>query len=215
MKIEPISFPSDYENLIKSKLNCDNFNIKTWEDSDLDELRKYIKEYYLKAQDYTCPYCLQKIKSKHGRYWDIEHIVPRAQTLEFMFEPLNLCVSCVDCNKEKAAKHTTRSTAKQRYPKKSELYHIVHPFFDNYHENIVPVKVGLFYYPKEKKGRATIEYCGLNRFYEFADYVPFDESVRKISELVELADKTDSMEIKNDIMKKISSISIGFVVKNS
>ncbi|WP_025542318.1 HNH endonuclease [Vibrio parahaemolyticus] len=215
MNIKPISFPAHYDELIKNKLNCPDFNIKTWEDSDLDELRKYIKDYYITAQNYICPYCLQETKSKHGRYWDIEHIIPRVQTVEFMFEPLNLCVSCVECNVLKGETRTTRSVAKVNYPKRRDLYNIIHPFFDDYHENIIPVKVGLFYYPKQEKGRVTIDCCGLNRFYQFADYVPFEESVRKISELIELADNAKSPEIKKNIMEKISSISLGFLVKSS
>ena len=208
MNLKPIAYPDDLQALIKTKITSPNLSNKTWEDDDLADLKKYIKSYYLKAQNHTCPYCLQQFKSNHGRYWDIEHIISRDQTVEFMFEPLNLCMSCIDCNKEKSNSKTTKSTAKVRYPKKSDMFTIVHPHLDVYTDNIVPIEIGLFYYPKGSKGRKTIDNCGLNRFYEFAGYVSLDEAGLRISKLADLANKTDDVEIKKSIFTEITSLTL-------
>ena len=54
-----------------------------------------------------------------------------------MFEPKNLCVSCIDCNLEKKDKKVTISKAKKKLPNNSSDYLIVHPHFDTYNDKIV------------------------------------------------------------------------------
>ncbi|MFH4548946.1 HNH endonuclease [Vibrio alginolyticus] len=204
---KPLSF-SHSDLTIINNLMSGSMNNKIWESENLKPIKKIIKNHYLSEQDYVCPYCQQKFNSKHGRYWDIEHIIPRSQTPEFMFEPYNLCMSCVDCNKEKSNKKTTNSVAKVRYPMNGGLFFIIHPHFDDYEENLIPVKPGVLYYPKTAKGRKTIEICGLSRFYEFIDYVTPDDAGNKLHELIGLLGTATDLDIKKVILKKIAVLSL-------
>lgn len=204
----PVSFDKNEINLIDSKKKNPLFKSESWNDDDLKDLKTKIKTYYIQIQNYECPYCKQIIRSTHGRNWDIEHIISRSQEKNFMFEPENLCVSCVDCNSRKSNKKSTSSNAKVRLPKNSKDYLIVHPHFDNYKDFILVIKAGFYYVALEKKGEKTIEICGLNRFYEFADY---NDDVADDNRILLLADelsKTTDIHIKNKIRMELAFLAI-------
>ncbi len=206
--IDSISYKDEESKLISEKMESDQFNSESWADDDLSGVKKSIKSHYLKAQNNTCPYCRQKIKSNNGRYWDIEHIIPRSANDRFMFEPKNLCMACIDCNIAKSDKKVSSSTAKHKYPSKSSQFYIVHPHIDDYNENILVIKPGLYYVPKGKKGEKTIEVCRLNRFYEFADYGEDVQDDDRIFLLSEMLTKAKSEDSKRKIRKEIAELAI-------
>lgn len=182
---------------IREKINSNDFCGAQWSDEDVNFIRKEIKDHYIKVQNHTCVYCKQVIKSNNGRLWDVEHIISRESTHEFMFEPKNLCVACPECNNRKGANKVTLSKARKRLPIKSTEYFIIHPHFDNYDDHIEAVKPGEFYISKTLKGEKTISMCGLNRFYEFAGY---NESVISNNQILQyanmLSDIKDEAQIK-------------------
>ncbi|MEE4105644.1 HNH endonuclease [Pseudomonas viridiflava] len=145
-----------------------------WDDKTnplLVELKREIKKHYLKAQDYTCAYCQQKIVVDHNGAWDTEHIAPRDSYPSFMFVPENLCVSCKDCNGAKSNKTVLANRNRRSFPRHSKDYTICHPHFDTYSKHIRVIGEAVLYLPRTKKGQALIEMCGLLRFvYGFADY---------------------------------------------
>ncbi|MFB2653627.1 HNH endonuclease [Shewanella seohaensis] len=193
---------------IKEKVNSGDFNSDSWSDDDIKNIKDKIKDFYLKEQKNICPYCRQKINSNHGRNWDIEHIIPRSTEPNFMFEPLNLCMSCVDCNSAKSHKKISKSKAKKLYPKKSSGFLIIHPHFDDYSEHILVVKEGFYYVALKKKGEKTIEVCKLNRFYEFSDFGPSVQDDDRIFLLSEQLQKTDNEILKKEIRKNIAELAI-------
>jgi len=178
-----------------------DFSSKTWEDDDLKSVKSKIKKFYLSIQNNVCPYCRQKFNSNNGRYWDTEHIIPRAYQKNFMFEPKNLCVSCIDCNGRKSDKKITSSKAEKRLPLKQDLYFIVHPHLDQYDDHIMIIKEGFYYVPIKPKGENTIEVCGLNRFYEFADYNSNedDRMLMLTEELCNINDEVKKRALRNEI----------------
>lgn len=125
-----------------------------------------------------------------------------------MFEPLNLCMSCVDCNSAKSDRNVTTSRAKQKYPTKSSSYIIIHPHFDDYHKNILVIKEGFYYVALKKKGEKTIEICKLNRFYEFADFGTSVQSDDHIFLLSEQLKKSEDENMKKNIRRKIAELAI-------
>jgi uncharacterized protein (TIGR02646 family) len=145
-----------------------------WDDKTnplLVELKREIKKHYLKAQNYTCAYCQQKIVVDHNGAWDTEHIAPRDSYPSFMFVPENLCVSCKDCNGAKSNKTVLANRNRRSFPRHSKDYTICHPHFDTYSKHIRVIGEAVLYLPRTKKGQALIEMCGLLRFvYGFADY---------------------------------------------
>ncbi|EJB1796076.1 HNH endonuclease [Vibrio parahaemolyticus] len=142
-----------------------------WEDKRNEQLRKHIKDHYIRKQNFTCVYCRQHIEVKHNGSWDAEHIIPKDKYPSFLFIPENLCVSCKDCNGQKSNKNVLTNTRKTRFPTKSEDYLIYHPHFDNYEDCITLLENSLFFVPKNNKGLKTIETCGLLRFlYKFSNH---------------------------------------------
>lgn len=140
-------------------------------DISIVNIKKFIKDHYILAQNYTCPYCQQRIEVNHNASWDAEHIIPKSTHPKFIFEPLNLCVSCKDCNNEKRNKPVLANINRRTLPTNSADYIIVHPHLDNYNENIKVIEIAGYYLPMTEKGRKTIETCGLLRFtYKYTNY---------------------------------------------
>ncbi|EJG0707510.1 HNH endonuclease [Vibrio parahaemolyticus] len=194
--------------IINSKLNEHGFNSDTWSDVDIEKIKNRIKKHYIEKQKYRCPYCKQKTKSKNGKLWDIEHIIPRKTAPQFMFEPKNLCASCIECNNFKSDKKVTSSKAVKTYPTQSRLFSIIHPHFDIYEEHILVVKEGFYYVALKKKGAKTIEVCNLNRFYEFSEFGACVQDDDRIFLLSEQLRKTKDLTTKKQIRKEIAVLAI-------
>ena len=149
-------------------------------DTELREVKKHIKDHYLKVQDHTCPYCQQKIEVTHGAAWDTEHILPKDKYPQHLLTPLNLCVSCKDCNLSKRNKNILKNPNRKTLPRNSDDYTIIHPHLDLYENHMKRLNSSLFFIPKDDKGKETIEVCGLLRFlYKFTDYGNISLEVKK------------------------------------
>lgn len=149
-------------------------------DVELKNLKKSIKEHYIHIQGFVCPYCKQKNVVEHNGVWDAEHIIPKDEFPQFMFSPLNLCVSCKDCNQSKSNKSVLKNRNRKTLPLNKEDYTIIHPHLDNYHQHIKILNSSLFFIPLDSKGKETIEVCGLLRFlYNFVDYGNVSVEVKK------------------------------------
>ncbi|EGQ8084499.1 HNH endonuclease [Vibrio parahaemolyticus] len=216
MKLKEIKFSDEEKVLIEKIVNKKGFCGDSWSsDDEVKILSERIKEHYHEQQNTVCPYCRMKFSTEHGRYWDIEHIMPRSLHPTFMFEPKNLCMSCVPCNTAKKAKKVSNSTAKKKYPNKSELFFIFHPHFDEYEKHINVIEEGLFYMPTKStkdfksKGSKTIEICGLYRFFQFAGFGDCDVDMHaKIDRLNKYAEMETDPELKRDLIKQICAITI-------
>jgi hypothetical protein len=175
MPLTPIIYQGNDRETFDSynSLRDDQKNGGVWESTDqpIINIRKAIKDYYIIAQDYTCPYCRQRMEVNHNAAWDAEHIIPKKTHPQFIFEPLNLCVSCKDCNNEKRDKSVLENNQRKTFPNRCEDYTIVHPHFDDFFEHIRVIETAAYYLPLSDKGRRTIEKCGLLRFtYKFSNY---------------------------------------------
>lgn len=212
MILTAVSFEGELENIIDEYLYqlsnglCDNIWSKN--DDSLKKVKKHIKEHYLNAQDYTCSYCKQRIEVGHNAIWDIEHIIPKDKYPNFIFEPMNLCVVCKDCNLEKRNKDVLTNTSRKTFPIKSEDYLIIHPHFDDYRNHMKILNSSLFFIPLDRKGKETIETCGLLRFlYKFSDYgnVPL-EIKAKIGSMQQELMESNSPMMDNFILSCIGDL---------
>lgn len=141
------------------------------ENKELSHFKTFVKDFYMRSQDFTCPYCKQRIVVDHQGIWDAEHIIPKDTHPHFLMEPSNLCVSCKDCNSEKGNKNVLKNKNRKTLPANGDDYIISHPNYDTYTDNIKIIELCGYYLPINDKGRATIEICGLLRFtYEYANY---------------------------------------------
>ncbi|PKH04285.1 HNH endonuclease [Psychromonas sp. MB-3u-54] len=206
--INAVNYSEDELIQITSKKEEVEFSAKSWSDSCLNNLKVIIKNHYVAEQNTTCPYCKRDLQTTHGRAWDIEHIIPRSIAKNFMFEPLNLCMACIDCNGAKSNKKVTNSTARHRYPAHSNSFLFVHPHFDNYNDNILVIRPGFLYVAKTDKGNQTINICGLNRFYSSAGFGADADTDERIFLLAQSLLNTDNPRIKKSIRSQLIELSI-------
>lgn len=214
MEIKPVEYKKEHQSYIRDYLSLpeDQQKAEFWSKDckQLAEVKKHLKKHYVQVQQYTCPYCRQKIEVDHGVVWDAEHIVPKSKYPRFLFEPLNLCVVCKDCNQAKSDEDVLIPSKRGRknFPCKSEDYIFVHPHFDNYEDHIRVIKEATLYIPINDKGRKTIELCGLLRFvYKFAEYGPVSTEYKvKIHELSNALLNANDPIIESGIMTIIQGL---------
>ena len=151
-----------------------------WDRDDVAVVRKEAKQHYVGEQTYRCCYCDRSLHSQHGRVWDVEHVVSRSTHPQFLFEPQNLAVACVECNGEKSNARVLRTPNRKTYPRKSDAFLICHPHFDVLADHVL-ILLERLYFPRSDKGRRTIEICGLLRF-AYA-YIEWDSGIADNSAL--------------------------------
>jgi len=187
MPLVAVKYEGDIKNTVDAynALDKDTQSGDYWDNENFKEVKKYIKEHYLKVQDYTCVYCQQKIVVTHGMAWDIEHIIPKSSYANFLFTEKNLAIACKDCNLRKKDKNVLVNPKRKTFPNKSGDYIIVHPHFDEYDEHIKVIRDSQLYIAKDEKGVNTIQICELLRFtYAYSNYGT--NSVEITNRMVEL-----------------------------
>lgn len=147
----------------------DSTNKSFWteKNEELKLLRENLRKHFLNEQKNRCSYCKLLKQENHGLTWDIEHIVPRKLFPHFTFEPLNLSISCKECNEAKGEENVFTTNYKYKKYPKSEKYAIIHPHFDKYtdHMDIRIMPDGkILHVPKSSKGKNTFYICDLVRF---------------------------------------------------
>ncbi|OXB96851.1 MULTISPECIES: HNH endonuclease [Bacillus] len=103
---------------------------KNWElkDSEIVQMKKYIRILLERLQDNKCAYCGLPFKETSNS--EIEHIAPKVSNPQFTFTPLNLALACHLCNGPiKKGRKQTITILHRNYRLCSFL--IVHPYLDN------------------------------------------------------------------------------------
>lgn len=178
----------------------------TWSDDKYSAIKKTIKDHYIKEQNHTCCFCQQRIVVQHNRAWDTEHILSRSSHPEFMFKPINLCVTCIDCNLEKSSKPILhRPLNNLRYPARSSAFTVIHPHLDIYENHLKVIVAGELYQWKTQKGRKTINIYGLDRFYKYTERPRETDSSHEIKQLMKsaLTTQTDYYELEIKILRSL------------
>lgn len=166
----PVCYDDGMESLVSAFGKIDEKDPDYWGSSEIEHIRSHIKVHYIKEQRNYCCYCRRPMLSEHNGLWDVEHVISRSQKPAFMFTPMNLAVSCKDCNIAKGSKNVLVNKTRVTFPDKSGDYLIVHPHFDDYYEHIY--RKDVIYLPRKNssKGKYTINVCDLLRFVEkYAD----------------------------------------------
>lgn len=165
---KPIMYTPEFRTRIIEFMARPDLKSSDWSGDDVKDIRKYIRDYY-RGLTKKCFYCRKEISLRSVGNCHVEHIIPKSESLHFMFEPKNLCVICSDCNEIKSKKEVvekleevTRGNKKfKMYPRSSNAFLVVHPHFDNYDDHIHCC--GDIYISKSVKGSYTIHICELNR----------------------------------------------------
>lgn len=139
-------------------------NHDDWDKNCFDNIKQLLTGFLRFEQDNCCCYCKSELGWKKGEF-HIEHVLPKSQYVKFMFKPENLALACPHCNISKSTNdpyipYGSNGTRIARYPSTNNRFLTIHPYFDNYSENIKILK-GSIYNPQTKKGAITIEFCKL------------------------------------------------------
>ena len=137
-----------------------------WGDPQVGPVRSRIKHYYYSVQHMRCCYCNQQILVDHMRAWDLEHVSSQARYPDFMFEPLNLALACIDCNVAKRDEEVFSAPPPTGgYPLESSAFLICHPHYDEL-SNHIAIFGGVLFVPLDNspKGKFTISACNLWRY---------------------------------------------------
>lgn len=194
------------KNYLVSRIKTDKHNY--WSDLECSEFKSRCKTYYIEEQDYHCCYCQQQMIVDHNRHWDLDHVVPKSLHPEFLFEPKNLAISCIDCNTAKGDTETLVNRSRKTYPKSSGDFKISHPHFDDYGHNILFIP-GKVYIGLNKKGNETIKTCDLIRFS--LSYLGWVKSISKDDIIKKKFE--DYLAAKDENTKKIIMLEIQIILK--
>lgn len=188
-----VKFSESENKTIEHFIASSDKSASDWSKDEFTSIKKTIKDHYIKEQNHTCCFCKQRIVVCHNRAWDAEHILSRFSHPAFMFEPKNLCITCIDCNMEKSSKPVLeRPVTGPRYPARSSAYTIVHPHFDQYEDHLEVIVAGQLYQWKTPKGRKTINTYGLDRFLKAAERPQESDSSQEIKKLMKSALSSNS-----------------------
>lgn len=192
---------------------------KYWEniDPNMDTIKSKIRSYYLPLQKYECCYCKMLKQEKNGKAWNIEHIFPRETYPQFTFTPINLAMSCIECNNSKLAQDIkVGKNPIKRYPKSGSNIKIIHPHLDDYNLHIKVNKSPngfIFHTPIKgsKKAKNTIVMCNLFRFQEAA----FGSENHYVSSIVSHITKTLSACVSPEMTSEQMELAIKVAVTSA
>jgi hypothetical protein len=210
MNISPVVYDDKNKLFVekfKQSTNIENF----WAREECNEIRKLIKDHYIISQNYTCFFCRQKYVQLHNRAWDIEHIISKSSHPMFMFEPYNLCLSCIDCNHKKGNASVLVKENITDFSNKSKDYKIIHPHFDKYEDHIKVIIEGSLYQVVNgsSKGKETRRIYCLDRFIEDAGRNQIinksPETQKLVAALLCENDENEYEKIERELFKKLSN----------
>ncbi|GER15806.1 HNH endonuclease [Variovorax boronicumulans] len=149
----------------------DRVNYKIWDQTEgfVVTIKKHLRGHYLAEQSYRCAYCRMEKKEKHGMTWDIEHILPKSDFPQFVFEPENLAIACRECNqsKDNAQVLAIKANPLKKYPSYSEAFLIMHPHYDRFSDHFELAVVNgkrIFITKNLHKAKSTYIACNFFRF---------------------------------------------------
>lgn len=213
-----ITYSTALNAVIQTKLTQigNGFTYTNWGDIDLEELRKYVRDFYRIEQKGYCAYCKNELSLTSVLNCHVEHIVPKSKHIDFIFEPKNLCVICAECNQIKREQEVlscipdiltlSRGKIRKRYPSVSNGFKIVHPHFDNYKDHILIF--GKFYVDMSPKGHFTIGACKLNRrLHAFGWQEVFYSEADIVGIMTSFLESGDSIE-RGQILRRLKRILI-------
>lgn len=142
-----------------------------WQSRELSPLKKTIRMLLRKQQMGRCIYCRRKILiERRNATEDIEHFLDKSRDYyrRWAFSPVNLAIACHPCNLQKSIRNMgdARVISAQWLTSSSGQFTWLHPYFDDYHENI-EIRPGWIYLikngaPRSAQARKMIKDCMLD-----------------------------------------------------
>lgn len=163
----PISFTRTMQTYLNTVPKVkESWNITS---TEMTNVKRHIKERLLDIQDGKCAYCMSTLNPVVRNLGDLpldgdrEHIAPKSIHPDFIFEPLNLVLACITCNRTLKKDEDTIQILNNIY--RNCQFKIIHPILDNVSDHI-GFDRGIITYLSMNKGRWTEELFQLsNEFY--------------------------------------------------
>ncbi|MBO6577903.1 MAG: hypothetical protein JJ871_19540 [Thalassospira sp.] len=140
-KLKPVLYSICKDPSFQNQINDFNQGVIQWKDPSLIPVKIEIRKCLRKHQDERCYFCRRPIiAERRNMYEDIEHFLDKSKTeyRRWGIHPLNLTLSCKACNFEKSTKDLGAKDVKaaKKHPPRSGTYRWLHPYFDDYDQNI-------------------------------------------------------------------------------
>ena len=164
-----------------------------WSSAAFAELKKSLRLSLRVQQDGRCIYCRRKITiERRNAAEDIEHFLDKSKDKykKWAFSAFNLALACHPCNMQK----TTRDMGDADVSDALELteasgeYSWIHPYFDDYFENIEIMDAWLYVIKKEaprpERAKKMIKDCLLDQIKTIeADRIALLERISRLHNL--------------------------------
>lgn len=142
---------------------------KPWDQAEVADIRKRIKEFHLVLNEHVCCYCQRDLKGEFKLVIDVEHVLPSSKFKPQTFEIWNLSASCKRCNMcIKKADIAFLDVEGAGSLLDSARYKLAHPNFDNVEEHLVRlaqqagrVRIVKYMIKTATKGQYTYDYFRL------------------------------------------------------
>ncbi|MCX2454164.1 hypothetical protein OQX61_23035 [Pedobacter sp. PLR] len=173
---------------------------KIWENVLLTNVKRKIKTHYLGVTTEQCCYCKRDMRDEFMMVIDIEHVLPKSQFPDYMFELFNLSVSCKRCNmliKGDSTEFLFDRATVSLQPRDTEQYRLIHPNLDDYFENIE-------YIVQIKNNKKSIKYLQLKPkgvyTYSFFRLDKLEVNTLNNAQGIEIANTELSSDIPMDLI---------------
>lgn len=195
--------PEDLEFLIANPITDSNM----WYLPIYQPIKNRIRDHYMTQQNCTCAYCRLPLNPGTDNV-EIEHIVDKNRRLDYVFESLNLVVSCHNCNFAKKSKRVLHNCPVDyyNYPTNPDQFAIIHGHFDDYFANI-EIR-GSTYHAIEDKGTFTIDTCKLDRIAlaEQREEVEMYQNDPLIAKVIAFRKAGNQEALLNNILQQLTNI---------
>ncbi|WDU65011.1 hypothetical protein LRS56_11460 [Pseudomonas poae] len=187
-----------------------------WKHAVFDDLKKSLRVSLRLQQDGRCVYCRRKIKiERRNAAEDIEHFLDKSKDKykKWAFTAVNLALACHPCNMQKS----TRDMGDAVVSRASELtaasgeYSWIHPYFDDYFDNIEIMDAWLYVIkkgaPRPNRARAMIVDCQLDQIKTIeADRVALLDKVARLQDLASRCLERENKSNKDRALKLLETI---------
>lgn len=145
-----------------------------WKNNDVKDLKDRIKVYLRERQKDFCCYCLRNLHNEFKLVIDIEHVLPKHQFVDFMFNLDNLAASCKRCNMQMKGRRVdfiNECFHRNPNPFATENYKFIHPNTDVFVEHIkyifsqegTNILISYSVINNSKKGKYSLDFFKLKR----------------------------------------------------
>jgi len=204
--LEPLLGEARFQNAIA------NFNGGTieWTDASLIGLKAIIRETLRLHQDERCYFCRRPIiAERRNMYEDIEHFLDKSRNeyRRWGIHPTNLTLACKACNFVKSTRDLGGPIVKAAAPHPPEDgdYTWLHPYFDDYQNNIEvqrgPVYVICADAPKRAEALALVTDLRLDDLQELEKRK--QETLNKISRISQIVHKLIGTGKRRELQQRL------------